>query len=206
MGRQWVHRRHYRLLRHGLGQQDDVCLAYVRLLGCARVSISGRAKMLKRPDSTARVDGLATGILSLNMSCATTEDGNEMCALVPSDSMGFTTKGGQTPQEPGSGCPGSVSSYQSWQLEQWQRQYELPPGSSSSDPPKTDTGPRFVLRNMRNRGADSFTCTTSGQVEDDSFTGTCAAADQASASTAEFVFDRKLDMLTVTQHWQCNEV
>lgn len=128
-----------------------------------------------------------------------------MCALVPSDSMGFTTKGGQTPQEPGSGCPDSESTYQSWQLQQWQRQYELPPGSSLSEPPKNDTGPRFVLRNVRNRGADFFTCTTSGEVEDESFAGTCAAADQPSASTAEFVFDRKLDMLTVTQHWQCNE-
>lgn len=58
---------------------------------------------------------------------------------------------------------------------------------------------------MRNRGSDSFTCTTSGGVEDESFNGTCVAADQASASTAEFVFDRKLDMLTVTQHWQCGE-
>lgn len=142
----------------------------------------------------------------MNMNCTTTEEGSEMCALIPSDSMGFSTKGGQTPQDPGSGCPDSAGSYQSWQLEKWQRQYELPPGSSSSDPPKSDTGPNFVLRNMRNRGSDSFTCTTSGAVEDERFTGTCSAADQASASTAEFVFDRNLDMLTVTQHWQCGEV
>lgn len=161
--------------------------------------------MLKRPDTTSRADGLATGILTLNMNCATTEEGSETCALVPSDSMGFTTKGGQTPQEPDSGCPESPGSYQSWQLEQWQRQYELPPGSSLSDPPKADTGPRFVLRNMRNRATDSFNCTNSGEVEDESFTGTCVAADQASASTADFVFDRKLDMLTVTQHWKCGE-
>lgn len=162
--------------------------------------------MLNRPDTTARADGLATGIVPLNMNCATTEDGSETCALVPSNSMGFTTKGGQTPQEPDSGCPDSAGIYQSWQLEQWQRQYELPPGSSLSDPPKADTGPHFVLRNMRNIAADSFNCTTSGGVEDERFTGTCAAADQASASTAEFVFDRKLNMLTVTQHWQCDDV
>lgn len=140
------------------------------------------------------------------MRCATTEGGGEACALVPSDSMGFTTKGGQTPQEPGSGCPENAGIYQSWQLEKWKRQYELPPGSSSSVPPKADTGPDFVLRNMRNRGADTFACTTSGEVEDDRFTGTCAAADTASASTAEFIFDRTLDMLTVTQHWQCDGV
>lgn len=164
------------------------------------------AKMPKRPDMNARTDGLATGILALDMNCATTEDGSETCALVPSDSMGFITKGGPTPQEPGSGCSDNVGSYQSWQLEQWQRQYELPPGSSLSDPPKADTGPRFVLRNMRNRGADSFNCTTSGEVEDERFTGNCVAADQASASTVDFVFDRKLDMLTVTQHWQCGDV
>ncbi|KAG6357336.1 hypothetical protein INS49_015214, partial [Diaporthe citri] len=151
-------------------------------------------------------DGLATGILALDMNCATTEEGSEVCALVASDSMGFTTKGGPTPQEPDNGCPDSVDSYQSWQLEQWQRQYELAPGSSLSDPPKADTGPRFVLRNMRNRGADAFNCTTSGGVGDERFTGTCVAADGASASTAEFIFDRKLDMLTVTQRWQCGEV
>lgn len=161
--------------------------------------------MIRRPDTTPRTDGLATGKLALDMNCATTEEGSEACALVASNSMAFTTKGGQTPQEPGSGCPDNVGIYQSWQLEQWQRQYELPPGSSLSDPPKADTGPRFVLRNMRNRGSDSFTCTTSGEVEDERFTGTCVAADGASASTAEFVFDRKLDMLTITQSWQCGD-
>ncbi|KAK2603300.1 hypothetical protein N8I77_009766 [Diaporthe amygdali] len=151
-------------------------------------------------------DGLATGILPLNMNCATTAEGSETCALVPSDSKGFTTKGGPTPQEPGSVCPGTADSYQSWQVEQWKRQYEWPPGSSLSDPPKADTGPAFVLRNMRTREAESFSCTNSGKIEDEKFTGTCVAADQASLSTAEFVFDRKLDMLTITQHWQCGEV
>lgn len=159
-----------------------------------------------RPNATARVDGLATGILPLNMNCATTDEGGQACALVPSDSMGFTTKGGPTPQEPGSSCPGSADTYQSWQVEKWTRQYELPPGSSSSDPPKTDTGPTFVLRNMRNKATDSFNCTNSGTVEDEKFTGTCVAADDASGSAADFVFDRKLDTLTVTQHWQCDGV
>lgn len=175
------------------------------MFGCARVSISGLAKMLQRPDMSVSADGLATGIVPLNMNCATTTEGGDMCALVPSDSMGFTTKGGPTPQEPGSGCPSSVDEYQSWQLEQWQRQYELPPGSSSSDPPSADTGPHFVLRNMRNRAADSLSCTNSGAVEDEKFTGTCVAANGTSVSTAEFVFDRELSMLTIDQHWQCDE-
>ena len=149
---------------------------------------------------------MATGTLSLNMDCAPGEDGNEICALVPSDSMGFTTKGGPTPQEPGTDCPSSPESYQSWHLEQWEREYELPPGSSSSDPPKSDTGPAFVLRNMRNRAeVDSFACTSSGEVEGETFTGTCVATDEGSASTAEFVFNRQLNMLTVTQHWECND-
>ena len=162
--------------------------------------------MLKDPDTTVSADGLAIGIVSLNMNCATTAEGSEMCALVPSDSMEFTTKGGATPHEPGSDCSNTADNYQSWQLEQWQRQYELPPGSSSSDPPKADTGPHFVLRNMRNRRADSFICATSGPVEDENFTGFCVAADEASPGTVEFVFDRKLSMLTVNQHWQCGEV
>lgn len=168
--------------------------------------IIGRAEMLKRHGTTARSDGLATGILTLNMSCATTTEGSEACALAPSDSKGFTTKGSPTPQEPGSSCPDSTEIYQSWQLEQWQRQYELSPGSSSSDPPKADTGPKFVLRNMQNTRADTFNCTNSGEVSDEKFTGTCVAVGQASPSTVEFIFDRKLDMLTVTQHWQCDDM
>lgn len=153
-----------------------------------------------------RSDGLATGILSLDMGCATTEEGNEICALVPGDSMGFTTEGGPTLQEPGTGCPSSPESYQSWHLERWEREYELPPGSSSSDPPQSDTGPAFVLRNMINRAeTDSFICTSSGKVDDNNFTGTCVPTVEGAASTAEFLFDRQLNMLTVTQHWNCDD-
>jgi hypothetical protein len=158
----------------------------------------------RRPDMAARADGLATGIMPLNMDCVTTEDGSQTCTLVPSNSMGFTTKGGPTPQEPSSSCPNSADTRQSWQVEEWKRQYVLPPGSPSSDPPKDDTGPDFVLRNMRNKAADSFNCTNTGTVEDEIFAGTCVAADQSSVSAAGFVFDRKLNMLTVTQHWQCD--
>lgn len=155
---------------------------------------------------TARVDGLATGTVPLNMNCVTTEGGSQTCTLVHSDSMGFITKGGPTPQEPGRSCPNSADTYQSWQVEEWKRQYVLPPGSSPSDPPKDDTGPDFVLRNMRNKAADSFNCMNTGKVQDEKFTGTCVAADEASVSAADFVFDRKLNMLTVTQHWQCDGV
>ncbi|KAG8156359.1 hypothetical protein KVR01_013811 [Diaporthe batatas] len=149
-------------------------------------------------------DGLATGIMPLDMSCATTEEGTRTCTLAPKASMEFTTKGGPTPQEPDTRCPGSADAYQSWQLEAWKRQYELPPGSSLSDPPKDDTGPAFALRNTRNQVTDSFNCTNTGKVEDDKFTGTCAAAGEASTSTVDFVFDRKLNMLTVNQSWQCD--
>lgn len=142
--------------------------------------------------------------MSLDMSCATTEEGSQACTLVPKVSMEFTTRGGPTPQEPDTRCPSSVDAYQSWQLEAWKRQYELPPGSSLSDPPKGDTGPSFVLRNMRNRATDSLNCTNTGIVEDEKFTGTCATTDEASTSTADFVFDRKLNMLTVSQRWQCD--
>jgi hypothetical protein len=153
---------------------------------------------------TASAEGLATGIMPLNMDCVTAEEGSKTCGLVHSDSMGFNTKGGQIPQEPGSSCPRGTETYQSWKVEQWKRQYMLPPGSSSSIPPRDDTGPDFVLRNMRSKAADAFKCMKPGNVEDDKFVGTCVAMDKTSASTADFVFDRRLSMLTVTQHWQCD--
>ncbi|POS74152.1 hypothetical protein DHEL01_v207450 [Diaporthe helianthi] len=149
-------------------------------------------------------DGLATGMVPLDINCVTTEDGSQACTLASKASIEFTTKGGRTPQEPDTGCPSSVDAYQSWQLEAWKRQYELPPGSSLSDPPKGDTGPSFVLRNMRNRGTDLFNCTSTGEVENEKFTGSCTAADGASTNTADFMFDRELNMLTIRQQWHCD--
>lgn len=153
-----------------------------------------------------RTDGLATGIKLLDMDCATTEEGGESCTPTSGSTPDFATEGGPSPQEPGSDCTGNAESYQSWQLEGWARKYELPPGSSSSDPPTSDTGPTFVIRNMRNRAdVDIFACSSSGDAEDDKFTGNCTAADERAASTAKFTFDRQLNLLTITQHWECGD-
>lgn len=146
----------------------------------------------------SRSNGLGTGTLQLAMDCATGEDGSMGCTL--NSGLNFTTQGAPAHQDPGTSC---AESYQSWQLEGWSRKYELAPGSPS-DPPRSDTGPSFTLRNMAN--TDIFDCSSSGN-EENTFVGTCAAAGEegASASMAEFTFDRSLNMLTVTQHWECDD-
>ncbi|KAK7755744.1 hypothetical protein SLS62_002357 [Diatrype stigma] len=155
--------------------------------------------------------GLATGTLQLAMDCATSdEDGSTSCTLTSDTAArNFTTQGSPAPQEPGAGCADASETYQSWELEGWARQYELPPGSAPSDPPKSDTGPSFTLRSMAS--ADVFDCAAAsegagGEEEDDTFAGVCTAAGEGeTASTAEFSFDRELNLLTVTQHWECED-
>lgn len=147
-----------------------------------------------------RSDGLGTGTLQLDMDCGTGEDGSTSCTL--GSGLNFTTAGSPAHQDPGTDCAATSESYQSWQLEGWARQYELPPGSPS-DPPRSDTGPSFTLRSMAN--VDVFNCSSSGN-EDNVFVGACTASGEAgSASTAEFSFDRGLNILTVTQHFECDD-
>ncbi len=80
----------------------------------------------------------------------------------------------------------------------------MDPGSSmpgSKTPPLSDTGPSFMLTNMAN--SDVFNCTTSGK-QNSTFDGSCKPASAAtSSSTAKFHFDPELDMLEITQHWNC---
>ncbi|KAI2465374.1 hypothetical protein F4781DRAFT_438848 [Annulohypoxylon bovei var. microspora] len=145
-------------------------------------------------------DALATGSVQLDMDCTSSTDDSEICMLKGSG-LAVTTKGGLAHVETDA-CADDSQSYQSWQLENWQRQYELIPGSSSATP-DSDTGPSFTLKNMANK--DVFDCSTSGS-KNSTFDGTCQAAPEGnSTTTAEFHFDSQLDILTITQHWNCSD-
>ncbi|KAI1408008.1 hypothetical protein F5Y13DRAFT_205208 [Hypoxylon sp. FL1857] len=145
-------------------------------------------------------DGLATGSIHLDMDCSTSTEGSTSCML-KGNGLDATTTG--SPARLGAdSCTDNSQRYQSWQLENWKRQYEMVPGSSSSVP-QSDTGPSFVLRNMAN--TDLFNCTTAG-IQNNAFDGACKLATEGNTTTtAAFHFDPQLDILTVTQHWNCSD-
>ncbi|KAI0599617.1 hypothetical protein F4775DRAFT_119142 [Biscogniauxia sp. FL1348] len=155
---------------------------------------------------------LATGSIHLDMNCAVA-DGPTSCTLQSDDaatSPSFNTTSSPPPLEAGSACTDNSDRYQSWQLENWQRQYELVPGSSASSPSGTsDTGPSFTLRNMAN--SDVFKCSASEDGSGNTFDGTCTSGAEGDATntttttTATFLFDSQLDILKVTQTWNCSD-
>ncbi|KAI5863553.1 hypothetical protein GGS23DRAFT_539438 [Durotheca rogersii] len=143
---------------------------------------------------------LATGSLVLGMGCTTTEESGTSCALNET-SPAITTKGSRAHLGAGSSCADNSKTYQSWQLEEWHRQYILAPGSTAS--PSSDTGPSFTLRNMAN--ADVFDCSPSTN-QNDTFEGTCKSRAEGSSTTAAaFRFERSLGILTITQSWDCGD-
>lgn len=80
----------------------------------------------------------------------------------------------------------------------------MEPGSSPTNPKLvSDSGPSFTLRSMANGKA--WSCTPSGQ-QNGTFAGSCQAADDAAAATpaTEFTFDTKLNLLEISQHWECS--
>ncbi|KAI1097559.1 hypothetical protein F4804DRAFT_167063 [Jackrogersella minutella] len=145
-------------------------------------------------------DALATGSVQLDMDCTTNADGSNSCML-NGEGLAVTTTGAPAHSEADS-CADNSQSYQSWQLENWQRQYEMVPGAPSATP-ESDTGPSFTLRNMAN--TDVFNCSTSGN-QNSTFDGTCrSAAEHNPTTTASFRFDTQRDILTITQHWNCSD-
>ncbi|KAL7624105.1 hypothetical protein AAE478_005662 [Parahypoxylon ruwenzoriense] len=145
-------------------------------------------------------DALATGSVALDMDCTTPEGDSTSCTL-NSNGLDIVTKGGPAHLEAGTSCADNSEKYQSWQLEEWRRQYELAPGSTAQ--PSSDTGPSFTLRNMAN--TDVFDCSPS-ENKNNTFDGTCkSAAEGNSTSTATFHFDRTIDILTITQSWNCSD-
>ncbi|KAI5918440.1 hypothetical protein F4810DRAFT_715433 [Camillea tinctor] len=149
---------------------------------------------------------LATGSIELDINCTTVTDGPISCALQTGSatpSLSLNTQASPPPLEAGSSCTENSDRYQSWQLENWLRQYEMIPGSVTR--PSSDTGPSFLLRSMAN--SDVFECSASGDGSDNTFDGTCVAAGDATNTTtsATFRFDSLLNMLEVTQSWNCSD-
>ncbi|KAJ8124033.1 hypothetical protein ONZ43_g147 [Nemania bipapillata] len=100
-------------------------------------------------------------------------------------------------------CEDNTKVYQSWQLENWRRQYKLTPGEPVTPPPM-DSGPSFTLRNLANGGV--FECVPGNKTDDNVFEGLCTQAADTGAlanTKASFRFDPVLDMLVVTQNWEC---
>ncbi|KAH9909249.1 hypothetical protein F4778DRAFT_768167 [Xylariomycetidae sp. FL2044] len=155
-------------------------------------------------------DSLATGSIHLDMLCSATADGGDSCMLNGNLTRAeLTTNTTEAPARlpAGSSCADNSDRAQSWQLEGWQRQYEIAPGSVAIVP-QTDTGPSFTLWNMAN--SDVFECAAAkgeGDGDDDaSFEGTCTQAVEGTSSTiAKFRFDPGLDMLVITQEWTCGD-
>lgn len=136
------------------------------------------------------------------MNCTTDANSTSHCALKTPAT--FNTNIKATHLDPSTACAYDSSRYESWQLENWKRSYEMNPGSvapGSTTPPPQDTGPSFTLKNMA--GTDVFSCSTSAKVNV-TFQGGCnVTSTKDTTTTADFIFDPELDILTVTQHWAC---
>ncbi|KAI0418794.1 heterokaryon incompatibility protein-domain-containing protein [Xylaria grammica] len=151
-------------------------------------------------------DSMATGSFNLDLDCKTADDETTHCTLKSKT----TSPGLQVKTVPGSPrlaanatCDDNTKVYQSWQLENWHRQYKLTPGDPATPPPE-DSGPSFTLRNLAN--GNIFECVPGNKTEDSVFEGACTQAAGQSTPTnakASFRFDPVLDMLVVTESWDC---
>ena len=143
---------------------------------------------------------MATGSITLNMDCSPV-DGLTHCTPTNGTRFSISTKASPARLDTTAECAENTKRYQSWQIEKWSRQYERPAGSSGD--PVADSGPSFTLRNMAN--SDVFSCTPSPNASG-GFDGVCKTnGTENASSSAKFVFDPKLDMLTVTQSWKCGD-
>jgi hypothetical protein len=150
---------------------------------------------------------IATGSFKLDLDCQNAEDESTHCSL-KSKTANPTLQVSTVPSAPQlpatASCEDNAKAYQSWQLEDWHRQYRSAPGDITT-PPAMDSGPSFTLRNMANGGV--FKCAPSGnKTEANIFDGACTQAAGAGAlatTTAAFQFDPALDLLSVTQRWEC---
>lgn len=150
-----------------------------------------------------RSHGLSTGAINLDFNC-TTADGSSFCVPKTTDAgtrpeLNIVTELVPAPVNATSPCAADSQPYQSWKVENWQREIEMEPGNSPTDPKLiSDTGPSFSLRSMVN--GDLFNCTQS-----EANAGTCESSDAAEGTTVDFLFDPKLNMLKISQHSQCDE-
>ncbi|KAK0621702.1 hypothetical protein B0T17DRAFT_300502 [Bombardia bombarda] len=161
-------------------------------------------------------DGLATGTINLDLNCSTTTDSLSYCVPKSNTAAGtrpsvlVSTKllGQISPLNSNAeACAENAKRYQSWRLENWHRQFVMPPSSLTpgvpDKTPSSDTGPSFKLTNLASNGV--FNCSTAPAKEKDHvFEGVCESMSESTTTTAKFSFDPQLALLTVEQHWNCS--
>ncbi|KAI1258735.1 hypothetical protein F5Y18DRAFT_444019 [Xylariaceae sp. FL1019] len=149
-------------------------------------------------------NGMARGSVHLDLDCTTDTDNTTHCELRGNSTTASLSVSTKSVSSIGSNatCEDNSKAYQSWQLEDWHRQYELAPGSTTSSP-SSDTGPSFTLRNLANNGV--FNCTPSPEAAENVFQGNCTAAGASSpyVTSASFQFDPELDILSITERYTC---
>ncbi|KAK4150821.1 hypothetical protein C8A00DRAFT_17694 [Chaetomidium leptoderma] len=156
---------------------------------------------------------LASGSIKIDFNCTTAED-DSYC--VPKSTTAGTrptlnidTKLVPAPADGTSACADSSKQYHSWKLLNWLRRITMEPGSSPADPKLvSDTGPSFALESVTS--GDTFSCTPSEDSQNGTFVGACqsqsqSAAGDATNTTAAFRFDAKLNMLEISQQWECSD-
>ncbi|KAI1742799.1 hypothetical protein F4680DRAFT_463765 [Xylaria scruposa] len=146
-------------------------------------------------------NSMATGSFLLDLDCKDDEDGTHCTLKSATPPLQAKTVPG-LPQLAET-CEDNAKVYQSWQLENWHREYKLAPGDPAS-PPSMDSGPSFTLHNLANGAV--FECQPGNKTEENVFDGTCtqaAGANVAANTEATFRFDPVLDMLFITQKWDC---
>ncbi|KAI1147924.1 hypothetical protein F4825DRAFT_124451 [Nemania diffusa] len=155
-------------------------------------------------------DSMATGSFNLDLDCTTADDESTHCttkSIATTPALQVTTAPGAPRLATNASCEDNTKVYQSWQLENWRRQYKLTPGAPVTTPPPGDSGPSFTLRNLANGGV--FECAPGHKTAENVFDGVCAPAAAGAGPAAEantkasFRFDPVLDMLVVTQNWAC---
>jgi len=152
-----------------------------------------------------RSERLAAAVIPLGMNCTTSTDGSSHCRL--RSPLNVTTRQVPDRQAAGSSCTIDSKTSQSWELINWSRQYEMIPGSPTSDSeavPVKDTGPSFTLSSVPD--GDVLNCASSGRTNG-TVNGMCTSATPVNGSTAAttFTFDPRLGMIKVTQQPSCSK-
>ncbi|KAI2631580.1 hypothetical protein GGS26DRAFT_100816 [Hypomontagnella submonticulosa] len=178
----------------GNGQTYDTAVAFAMDWKNRTLYISHTYDCSDQQGSNA----LATGSVHLDMDCATNTDNSTSCML-KGDGASITTTGALARAQTDT-CEDNTQRYQSWQLENWRRKYEMVPGSPDATP-LTDSGPSFTLRNMAN--TDVFNCSTNGN-QRETIDGTCQLTSEGNITTiAWFRFEPRRDVIVISQRWYC---
>ncbi|KAL1838406.1 hypothetical protein VTJ49DRAFT_2690 [Mycothermus thermophilus] len=149
--------------------------------------------------------GLATGSITLDVTCITSDDNSYCVPEAPEGAvrptLNIQTKLRQVPTGPASACDEAYSLYHGWVVEGWLREIEMLPGAVPTTPNIVfDSGPSFQIKNVAS--GDMLSCSSAGKVNG-TFAGACEAVDEESSTNAEFQFDTELNMLEITQRWTC---